>query len=620
MPGKLSSTLLLLTALLCPLARAGEDVFIQRLQIRGSGRRVELETHAGQTLDRGRIARDVRRLWATGWFEDIRVESGDTPQGIELVFTLVEKPRLYLRRVEFEPKSQRRPVRIEPGTPIDAVLAHRVAAALRRQLVEQGYAEARVRAQLIPAGFQEADLRLRVETGRRYRVREVKFSGTLGMKPKELQRALRSTRIRRVLPGVPGLWGGWRVHPPFSKHRADADVDRLRSLYLSRGYFDARLGLAGVDFTGNEATITIAVESGARYQVRRTEMLGAGPPEGLEPRLTGNFPVQELCRCLLRARRRSEREGRVDFSSRLQVEATPAPPWARLAHNSWRSQEEDSGEPGSAPDNTKWVAVTARTVTGPAYAVERIEFRGHHSFSDSTLRRALLLQEGDPLDWGRLRRSLVRLNRLGFLEPLTEENVRVLGDPERARANLVIVLKEKPRGRWSLSGPLGPLSVAGPLQFRVKSRLPSWGRGVLQLSTYYATFSLLSFSQPFLRALSGQPLTRLQALVALERPYLPGQRWRSGFIVSPNLGWRGVVASYGLTQARTAARRALAGDPAAAARLAVPVWWVSREDNDGPPQEKFAGYLQCEDSQPHWKWLRATGTTALNLLLTESLF
>ncbi len=99
MRGQLTGTIFLLALLLCPALRAADGPFIQALQIRGSGRPVEIETHAGQTLDRARIARDVRRLWATGWFEDIRVETSETPEGIQVVFTLVEKPRLYLRRV-----------------------------------------------------------------------------------------------------------------------------------------------------------------------------------------------------------------------------------------------------------------------------------------------------------------------------------------------------------------------------------------------------------------------------------------------------------------------------------------------------------------------------------------
>ncbi len=627
MRGQLTGTIFLLALLLCPALRAADGPFIQALQIRGSGRPVEIETHAGQTLDRARIARDVRRLWATGWFEDIRVETSETPEGIQVVFTLVEKPRLYLRRVVFEPESRKRPLGLKQDAPVDAAWAQQVAAALRRQLIEEGYANAAVESELIPVGFQQADLLLRVEPGRRTRVREVRFSGSTGLPPEELRRALRSTRARRLLPGVPGLWRGWRLFPPFSDARLRADLERLRSLYLSRGYFDARVGVAAVEVVEGKATVTVGVNAGRRYRVRRVEVVGGDPGEEIAPHLDGSFPVRKLCHCLLEARRTSERQGELPFAVRLEVQAAPEPDWAWWESASGRQRR---GEEPSAADS--WVALTATIAASPAYRVGRIEFRGHHAFSDSTLRRALLLEEGELFDQDRLRRSLARLNRMGFLEPVTLSDVRAERDPDGRRVHLIIPVKESKRGRWSLAGPLGPLSAFGPLQFTIKSRLPAWGQGPLALSTYNLVFSLLALPAVGLSPLSLTARVRWQALVGLERPYLPGERWRSGFLLSPQLGWRGALTSYGFTQARQAAGAALQGGSAFDADLYVAAQWRAGEREDGGAETTAAGpsvvgagpaffgagVLRCQARKPSWKWLRAAGAVAANLLLTAT--
>ena len=623
MPRRLSgsSVLLLLGLLLSAPASAEDGLFIQHLQIRGSARPVELETHAGQRLERARIARDIRRLWATGWFEDVRVETAPAPEGLHVVFTLAEKPRLYLRRVEFEPAGERRPLGIKSGRAVDNMFAHQVAAALRRQLLEEGYAEAEVAAELIPAGFQEADLLLRVEPGRRYHVEQVLFSGNPGLKSEELKQALRLTRGRRLLPGLPGLWKGWVLRPPFSERRVEADVAQLHSLYLSRGYFEAQIGLAEVEITGNKATLTIGVESGPGYHVRETRVRGAEPGDELEPRLGGEFPAGDLCHCLREARRRAESTGQLDFAVQLRIEAAQAPPWAFLANRAPQTPPERQEEAAAAntPRGEKWVALTASIASGPGYTVGRIEFRGHHSFGDPTLRRALQLREGDLFDRSWLRRSLARLNRLGFLEPVREDDVRLFRDPEGRRVHVIITVREKKRGRWSLSGPLGPLSLTGPLQFALSSRLPAWGRGPLELSTYNATFGLLAFSQPALFGLGLLPKTHLLPLVALERPFLPGQGWQSGFLLSPQLGWRGTLAHYGFTQARQGARAALRSHPADPLGLTVPVWWGPDED-DGTAAARFAGVLRCDASRPRWAWLRKASTAALDFLLAPKPF
>jgi len=576
--------------LLLPSLHAQEGRFIHSLQLRGSGRPVGLDTHAGQDFDRARLARDVRRLWATGFFDDIRVEANETPEGVALIFTVVERQRLYLRRIHFEPQNDKRPLALEPGTPVDNALAHRLAGAIRQRLMEDGYADAEVTAELVPAGVKQADLLFRIQRGPRTTVRAVRFAGKLALPEKELRRTLEATRSRRILPF-------WRMQPPWNEAALLSDLDRLRSRYLARGYFAARVTLAGVAFAQNAATatLTIEVDSGPRYRVEQLAL----PPGETRARLPAgrdwSFPARALCGCLLEAQRAAERAGKLDFSARLEIESRGI-------------------SPGLSTPTGHWVALTTRTETGPAHSTGRIEFRGHHRFSDLTLRRTLTLEEGEPLDARRLRQSLARLNRLGFFAPLAEDNVELQRHAESDRVDMVIHLKEHPRGRWALSGPLGPFSVAGPFQFALGTRLPAWGSGALELSTYSATFSLLAFSYPVIRALSIVPERRFVPLFALERAYLPGQEWQSGFLLSHQIGWRGTLASYALSHASHAVHNLVEPKTDGAASLPVSVWWRA-PGKGSEPALKPAGVLLCEAEKPRWAWLRTAAAAALDFLL-----
>lgn len=586
---------LLLAALVCIPLHAQEEPVIAEVRIEGTRRPLELELRSGAAFDAARVRAEVRRLWATGWFDDIRVERADSPEGVLLVFVLTEKPRLYLRRVKFEPEGERRELGLEPGAPVDAVLAQRVATRLRQALREEGYQDAEARAELVPVGFQEADLRVRVERGRHYQVDEVRFVGKPQARPEELRRVVHSARVRRLLPGIPGVWAGWRLRPAFSHELLETDLQRLRSWYLSRGFFDASVTLRGVELDENRAMVTVEIEAGRRYRVRSMEVAGAAGSEP-EPQLDGAFPARELCACLLDAKRAAEKAGRLDFALRLEVAKTAAPPWAYL-----NSPEE------LQPTSRSWVALTARVEEGEAYRVGRIEFQGHHSVSESTLRRAFELHEGDVLDLGRVRRSVARLSQFSFLEPAVEGDVRLQRDPKRGTVGLTLRLRERPRGRWTFSGPLG----AGPLHYSIGTRLPGWGRGPLELSTYVASFHLLAFSFPALEAVSLLPRTLWLPLLGVERPYLPGQRWQSGFFVAPQLGWRGTVISYLTAQARQAATEALGADVENPQRLAVPVVRVS-EASDARP----AGLLLCEAQPPRLAWLRAAALTAVDVVFS----
>jgi hypothetical protein len=245
---------------------------------------------------------------------------------------------------------------------------------------------------------------------------------------------------------------------------------------------------------------------------------------------------------------------------------------------------------------------------GRAYTVGRIEYRCHHKFGDATLRRSLALAEGDLFDSSKLRESLARLNRLSFLEPLSGDDVVLSRESDAAQIDLTFSVTERKRGRWAVSGPAVPIGPLRPLQFSIESRLPSWGPSALELSTYVAGVRLFSFANPLAQALSLQPERYWQPQFSLVRPYLPGAGWRSGFSLTPQLGWRGPAIGTGLIQARRVLASHLESGSALDPGLAVPVWRSGES-------HVALGFLRCEPPRSRWAWATATGRTVMDWLL-----
>ncbi len=485
---------------------------VQSVTLAGTRFPVTLATQAGRPYDASTVGNDVRKLWATGRFDDIRVES----HGAAIVFRVHEAPRLRLREIHIEPNSFGLHPKVAEGTPINLLRAHQIALEAQKRLSAEGYIHARVDDALTPVSPDKVDLRLSVHAGQPVDIKDVEFQGSPGLRPHELRSALRAARIRRVLPPVPGLWSGWRLSPSYSEPALDGDLARLRSLYFSRGYYEANVRLGDTEIVGKAAKVKILVQSGPQYRDSGTA---------------------ELCSCLLAARRDAERKGILDFFATLDVQrADPAPGTAPLAE------------------------LTAHVDQGPPYRTGRIEFTGNHRFSDSAVRRNLLLDEGAPLDRMLLRKSLARLNRTAWFDPLGEDSVQVHGNPATATADLNFRLTERQHRAWSISGPVGPLSIAGPLQASISSRLPAWGRGLFELSTYSASFSLVAFAHPLLPILAVASRGPVFPLVAIQRPFTPGEGWLSGFVVAPQLGWQRTVLGYPVTQLQQRLLPRLAGN------------------------------------------------------------
>jgi len=265
--------------------------------------------------------------------------------------------------------------------------------------------------------------------------------------------------------------------------------------------------------------------------------------------------VDTLCTGLLDARRSAESQGRLDFA----VEVGPA-----------------------ALENSE--ERVARVWMGSAHAVRRIHFVGHSKINDTTLRRAMVLNERDVLDIGKLRRSLARINSLGVFEPLTLGDVNIARLEDGVSVDLTIPLRERKPRWWSLSAPIFP---AIRMQATLASRLPPWGRGVFETATYFISLNVAGFAKPFL---------------ALQRPIIPGQEWLSGFAITSSP--RAMLVSYGRTHLAHSIGGMLDGsveDP-----LVASVTSSSRSD-DKP--------LVCKPERGRLWWLRGIASTAVSIAM-----
>jgi hypothetical protein len=138
-----------------------------------------------------------------------------------------------------------------------------------------------------------------------------------------------------------------------------------------------------------------------------------------------------------------------------------------------------------------------------------------------------------------------------------------------------------------VSGPVLP--GIGSLRASLASRLPPWGRGIFEATTYFVSLNVAGFAKPFLM---------------LERPVIPGQQLLSGFAVSPALSARAMLMHYGRTHLAHGISAMLDGevqDP-----LAVPVTSAGRLQDEP---------LVCVPSKPLLWWLRRGAAAAVNVAL-----
>ncbi len=547
---------------LSPLFATEGEHLVKSVAVPGTALAVKLTTQVGQPYDLSTLTRDVRYLWSLGRFEDIRVEATPSEDGIAVVFRTRPAVRMRLREILIEPSTCGLQLKAAKGSLIDRRSAEAIATEARRQLADRGYPRARVDYEFIRRR-DEVDLKLKVDQGDSLRVKQVNFVGDPGIRIAQLRSGLDALRARRILPRIPWIWGGWRLLPSYTPEAAESDAARLESLYLSKGYLDAAVTPREADISGSDARVTFDVRAGQRFTL---DTLRVGQKE-----LTGASPAA-ACSTLFAERRRAEREGVLDFSARMEVQRSS----------------------GGHAD-----AVTSFTL-GQAYRVGRIEFTGNRRFSDASIRRNFLLDEGAPVDDRLLRRSLARLNRTGRFENISERNVIIARNEKTGLADIRLSLIEPKFGRWNISGPVGPPSFGGALEGSISARLPAWGRGIFELSTYTASVAAFAFASP-IPGLAVASASRIPVLM-LRRPFSPGDSWLSGFTVAPQIGWRGSSLLSATTQLQQRLQPLLAGDRGLIPDLPVT---VSRPEGEA--------VMVCPAPRPRLYWPRVAAGVSLRI-------
>ncbi|HEY2014976.1 MAG TPA: POTRA domain-containing protein [Bryobacteraceae bacterium] len=534
---------LLIAFLLVFRAFANESPrIVSSVTVPGTGLEVKLATQVGRPFDASTIAKDVRYLWGVGRFDDIRVETTERDAGIAVVFRATVYPHRLLHEIRIQPNTYGLDIKVPPATFITPLSAHQIALDAQRQLNQEGYQDAHVRYEMAPAAKGQVDLKLTVDIGNAIRVKEVRLEGD-----PTFRRNLQALRIRRMLPGVPYLWDGWKLLPSYSPEAIDAEVAHLHSLYVAKGFFNAEVRPGPVKIHGKDARVTLLIRPGPHYA------LDSG-----------------LCTTLFTERREAQRQGVLDFSARVDA-----------AHL----------EDGPAIE------------LGRRYRVGRIEFLGNHHYRNATVRSNFLIEEGAVFDEYLLRKSIARLNRAMLFENVSAKNVVVQPDEKTGFADVTVHLVERKRGSWKLSGPVGPMSLAGPLEASLNAHLPPWGRGLLELSTYTASVGIFAFGRPLLPILNAPK--RFTPIFALQRAFTPGEGWRSGFTLAPQLGWTNTAIGYGTTQMQQRLLPLVSGERGVVPDLNVT---IARSEGDES--------MSCEAPKPRLGLLRSAGTMALHLLGT----
>jgi outer membrane protein insertion porin family len=231
-------------------------------------RRVEADTirayfrlGPGERLDAAKIDAGLKALYATGLFQDVRINQA----GGRLVVTVVENQ--VINRVAFEgnKKVKEEQLMLEVQSKPRGTFSRATVQADTQRIVEiyrrSGRFDIRVVPKIIELPNNRVDLVYEISEGPKTGVKQINFVGN---------RAYSHYRLKEVVKTSQSNWLSFlQTTDIYDPDRIEADRDLLRRFYLKHGYADVRIvsALSEYDPALQGFVVTFTIDEGQQYRV-----------------------------------------------------------------------------------------------------------------------------------------------------------------------------------------------------------------------------------------------------------------------------------------------------------------------------------------------------------------
>jgi outer membrane protein insertion porin family len=462
-------------------------------------------TKVGDVYDTSAIERDFNALWNTGYFEDIRFEREQTPKGWVLHVYLKERPTI--REINYLGLSavstsdvldrfKERKVPLSVENQYDPTKVKKAEVTLKQLLAEHGRQFATIRTEVRPIPPAAVGITFVVKEGPKVKVGRIRFLGNKHIPDRTLRAAMKN--LKPI--GIPhSIFLEDIFSKTYDATKLDEDTERVRAEYQNRGYFkvlvdDPKTEIHDTGHTGlhipwlqpgegKSVDITMPIEEGQRYYLgsitfkNNKAISNVAALRSLFPMKDGDiFSREKVAKGLENLRKAYGEAGYINFTSVPDTKFD---------------------------DEKKTVALTIDVDEGKQFYVRRIEFQGNTTTRDKVIRREIALEEGQIYNSRLWELSLLRLNQLGYFDPLKPDDPNTTErhlDEKAGTVDLSLKVKEKGKNSIGLQGGVSGLAGAFVgLNYSTNNFLGLGETLSVQLS-YGSTQRdiVLGFTQPYL--------------------------------------------------------------------------------------------------------------------------
>jgi outer membrane protein insertion porin family len=379
-----------------------------------------LPFRTGDTYNDDKGTQAIRALFALGLFKDVRIDV----QGGVLVVIVEERPTVadvsFTGTKEFDKEvlvKALKEIGLTEGRPFDKALADRAEQELKRQYISRSLYGAQVQTTVTPIERNRVNLNFNVVEGDTAKIKDIRIVGA---------KAFSESTLLGLFDQETGGWLSWYTKSDrYARTKLNADLETLRSYYLTRGYLEFKIDSTQVAISPDKQSIglTVNITEGERYVVSGVK-------------LEGNYLGKDD-----------------EFKTLVKIEPGEAYNSEHIADTT-KAFTDYFGTFGYAfaqvqvkPEidriNSRVAFVIQADPSRRAY-VRKINIAGNARTRDEVIRREFRQFESSWYDGDKIKLSRDRVDRLGYFKSVDIETSDVPGANDQVDVNVTV--DEKPTG------------------------------------------------------------------------------------------------------------------------------------------------------------------------------
>ncbi|MFO1234284.1 MAG: outer membrane protein assembly factor BamA [Rivihabitans pingtungensis] len=415
---------------LAPLAWAAEPFVIKDIRMEGLQRTEPgtvfnyLPVKVGDTFSDDKAESAIKALFATGFFADVRIETENNV----VIVAIAERPVIAELNIngskEFDSKQLKKALKdngLAESRVFDKSVLEQAEQELKRQYYSKGKYSVQINTKVTKLERNRVAVTMDIDEGVAARIKQIKIVGTKAFKEGDLLDEFALTDSG---------WLTWLTRDDqYSKQKLQGDLERLRSYYLNRGYFEFNIDSTQVSISPDkrDVYITVNVSEGEKYTVS-------------DVRFAGDLTVPEATLKPLVQIKPGETFTRDKVNDTVSAITD-------LLGNSGYAFANVNAVPEVDKDKHQ-VAFTFFVDPGRRVYVRRINVAGNTRTRDEVIRREMRQMESGWYDNQKIKRSKERLDLLGYFTDVNVETPAVTDTPDQVDVNVSVT--EKPTGSVQL--------------------------------------------------------------------------------------------------------------------------------------------------------------------------